>query len=154
MAMFLTAEEAIPDNGTLLYFKSTGYYTPIFAALILVFADHGELHAQGVQDGIDGFKAWVCACAQGFVQAFPAKSCVFGDLGHASGLGHIAERCDEYFGVGVFGGGRKIFGNHSIVIEVGRHVEWLVSRFLFLHGFCFLVGDAGQPRIKIGRAKQ
>jgi hypothetical protein len=28
-----------------------------------MFRNHGELHAQGPQDGIDGFKAWMCACA-------------------------------------------------------------------------------------------
>ncbi len=42
--------------------------------LILVFSNDSELHAEGVQDGVDGFEAWVCACAQGFVQALPAQS--------------------------------------------------------------------------------
>jgi hypothetical protein len=43
-----------------------------FLALTLAFGNDGELHAEGVQDGIDGFEAWVCACTQGFVQALPA----------------------------------------------------------------------------------
>ena len=32
-------------------------------ALTLAFGDDGELHAEGVQDGIDGFEARVCARA-------------------------------------------------------------------------------------------
>jgi len=35
--------------------------------ILLAFSNHGELHAQGVQDGIDRFKAWVCARTKGFV---------------------------------------------------------------------------------------
>ena len=31
--------------------------------LALAFGNDGELHAEGVQDGIDGFEAWVGACA-------------------------------------------------------------------------------------------
>ena len=31
--------------------------------LALAFGDNGELHAEGVQDGIDGFEAWVGAGA-------------------------------------------------------------------------------------------
>lgn len=42
--------------------------------LIPVFRNNGKLHAQGPQDRIDGLKARVCACTQGFVQALPAKS--------------------------------------------------------------------------------
>jgi hypothetical protein len=40
--------------------------------LAFAFGDDGELHSEGVQDGIDGFEAWVGACAQGFVQALAA----------------------------------------------------------------------------------
>jgi hypothetical protein len=43
-------------------------------ALTLVFSNDGKLHAEGVQDGINRFEAWVCACTQGFVQALPAQS--------------------------------------------------------------------------------
>jgi hypothetical protein len=72
--------------------------------LTLAFNNDCELHAQGVQDGVDGFKAWVCARTQGLVEALPAEACVFGDLGYASCLGHVAQGGDEYLGVGVFGG--------------------------------------------------
>jgi len=89
-----------------------------------VFSDDSELHAESVQDGIDRFEAWVCACTQGFVQALPAQSRVFGDLRHASRFGHVAERGDEYLGVGVFGSRRKILRNDRIVIEIRRSVEW------------------------------
>jgi hypothetical protein len=67
--------------------------------LALVLGNHCELHTQGVQDGVDGFKAWVRARTQGFVQAFSAQARVFGDLGYASCLGYVAEGCDEYLGV-------------------------------------------------------
>jgi hypothetical protein len=33
------------------------------ADLALAFGDDRELHAEGVHDGIDGFEAWVGACA-------------------------------------------------------------------------------------------
>jgi len=39
-----------------------------------------------------GFRAWMCACTQGFVQALPAKAGVFGDLRHASRFNHLAVR--------------------------------------------------------------
>ena len=61
-----------------------------------MFSNHGELHPEGVQDGVDRFKAVVCARTQGFVQALPAQSRIFGDLRYASCFGHIAERRDEY----------------------------------------------------------
>src|SRR5277367_2980423 len=54
--------------------------------LILAFRNHSELHAQGVQDRIDGFEAWVRAGAKGFVEALSSQSRVFGDLRHASCL--------------------------------------------------------------------
>jgi len=98
----------------------------------LVFSNHGELHAERVQDGVDRFEPRVRACTQGFVQALPAQSRIFGDLRYASCFGHVAERCDEYIGVGVLGGRRKIFRNHRIIIEIRRCVEWFVSYFLFL----------------------
>jgi hypothetical protein len=45
---------------------------PRLLALTLAFRNDSELDAQGVQNGIDGFEPWVCACTQGFVQALPA----------------------------------------------------------------------------------
>jgi hypothetical protein len=51
-----------------------------------------DLHAQGVQHRIDGFKARMCARTQGFVQALPTKAGVCGDLRHASRSKHFAER--------------------------------------------------------------
>ena len=36
-------------------------------SLTAVFGDDSDLHAEGAQDRIDGFKAWVCAGTQGFV---------------------------------------------------------------------------------------
>jgi hypothetical protein len=54
----------------------------------------------------------------GFVQALPAQSRIFGDLRYASCFGHVAERRDEYIGVGLLGGGRKIFRNDRIIIEI------------------------------------
>jgi hypothetical protein len=110
--------------------------------LILVFSNDRELHTQGVQDGVDRFKAWVRARTQGFVQAFPAQSCVFGDLRHASCLGHVAKGCDEYLGIRIFGSRRKIFRNDHIVIEIRRRVEWFVSCFLLLHGFVLVSSRA------------
>lgn len=51
--------------------------------LALVLGDDREVHTQCVQDGIDGFEAWMCAWAEGFVQALAADACVFGNLRHA-----------------------------------------------------------------------
>ncbi len=99
--------------------------------LTLVFGNDSELHAQGVQDGIDRFEAWVCACTQGFVQALPAQACVFGDLRHASCFRHVAERGDEYIGVWVFGSRRKIFRNDRIVIEIRRSRRMVCKLFSF-----------------------
>jgi hypothetical protein len=87
-------------------------------SLTLGFSHDGKLHSQGVQDGIDGLKAGVRACAQGFVQALPAQSCVFGDLRSATCFGHLAERGDEYCRVGVLGRRGKILRNDCIVIEI------------------------------------
>jgi hypothetical protein len=108
--------------------------------LILVFRNHSELHAESMQDRINSFKAWVCACAQGFVQALPAQSCVFGDLRHASCLGHMTEGCYEYLWVWVFGSGRKIFRNDRIIIEISRRFERFV--YCFLHSFALLSSRA------------
>ena len=71
--------------------------------LTLAFSNDCELHAQGVQDGVDRFKAWVRSRTQSFVEAFSAQARVFGDLRYASCLGHVAQGCDEYLGVRVFG---------------------------------------------------
>jgi hypothetical protein len=108
--------------------------------LILVFRNHSELHAEGMQDRINSFKARVCACAQGLVQALPAQSCVFGYLCHASCLGHMTERRYEYLRVWVFGSRRKIFRNDRIIIEISRRFEWFVYRFL--HSFALLSSRA------------
>src|SRR5580692_9879140 len=110
--------------------------------LTLVLSNDSELHAQGVQDRIDGFEAWVRTCTQGLVQAFPAQARVFGDLRHASCLGHVAKGCDEYLGIRIFGSRRKIFRNDHIVIEIRRRVEWFVSCFLLLHGFVLVSSRA------------
>jgi len=48
-------------------------------------------------------------------------------------LGHVAQGCDEYLGVRVFGSRRKIFRDDRVVIEIRRRVEWLVNCFLFFH---------------------
>jgi len=79
-----------------------------------------DLHPQGVQHRIDGLKARMCACTQGFVQALPAKAGVCGGLRHASRSNHFAERGQEYIGVWVFGGERKIFRDERIVKEIRR----------------------------------
>ncbi|SPE44342.1 exported hypothetical protein [Candidatus Sulfotelmatobacter sp. SbA7] len=105
------------------------------------FGNHDELHTQGVQDGIDGFEARVRAGTQGFVEALPAKACFFGDLRHAAGFGHVAERGHEHVGVGVFGSRRQIFGNDRVVIEICRWVECFVGGFL-LHCFALLSSRA------------
>lgn len=106
-------------------------------ASTFAFGNDGKLHAQGLQNRIDRFEAWVCACAQGFVEALAAEACVFGDLGHAPGFGHVAERGDEYLGVGIFGGRRKIFRNNCIVIEIRCRIEPFVGYFLSLICYCY-----------------
>src|SRR5258706_8492391 len=94
-----------------------------------MLCNHSKLHAKRAQHRIDGFKPWVCPSAQGLVQTLSAKSRVFRNLRHASRFCHIAERGNEYIGVWVFGGRRKIFRNDRIVIQIGRRVEWFVSCF-------------------------
>jgi hypothetical protein len=37
-----------------------------------IFVWGADLHAEGVHDGIDGFEAWVGACAEGLVRALAA----------------------------------------------------------------------------------
>src|SRR5579872_3028088 len=108
-------------------------YRSASLALTLAFSNHCEFHAQGVQDGVDRFKAWVRSRTQGFVEAFSAQARVFGDLRYASCLGHVAQGCDEYLGVRVFGSRRKIFRDDRVVIKIRRRVEWLVNCFLFFH---------------------
>ena len=103
------------------------------SGLTPVFSNDGDLHTQGAQNGIDSFKAWMCACAQGFVEALPAQSGFFGDLRHASRFRHVAERGNEYIGVWVFGSRRKIFRNDGIVIEISCRVERFVACFSYIH---------------------
>jgi hypothetical protein len=104
-------------------------------SLTAVFGDDSDFHAEGAQDRIDGFKAWVRACTQGFVQALPAETGVFGDLRYASRFGYLAERGNEYVRIWVLGGGRKIFRDDRIVIEMRSRVECFVSCFPFPHRF-------------------
>jgi len=95
-----------------------------------------DLHPQGAQHGIDGFKAWMRAHTEGFVQALPAKAGVRGGLRHPSRSNHLAERGQEYIGVWVFGGKRKIFRDKRIVKEIRRRLDPCVSFFLLQRHYC------------------
>ena len=87
----------------------------------------------------------MCARTQGFVQALPAKAGVCGDLRHASRSNHFAERGQEYIGVWVLGGERKIFRDERIVKEIRRRLDPRVSFFPLQRHYCSRV-DTSRKR--------
>ena|ERR1700730_13644761 len=91
--------------------------------------DNSEFHSERPQHGIYGFVAGMCTHAQRLVKALTAKSCVFGDLRHASCFSHIAECGKKHVGVRVFNGRRKIFGYELVVIEVVGRIKGSVGCF-------------------------
>ena len=90
--------------------KASEMYVPEAFALILIrsipqggfnllpygFCFSGGLDGEASSEGVDylgdGLEAGVAVLAEALVEAFAAHSRVLGDLGHASGLGDVAER--------------------------------------------------------------
>src|ERR1700679_291368 len=87
-----------------------------------------------MQHGVDRFVSRASPSTQRLVKTFATQSRVLGDLRHAPCLGDIAERGEKNIRIWVFGGGREVFRDHLVVIEIGRGIEGGIGG---LHFFSF-----------------
>ena len=74
------------------------------------------------------------ARAQRLVKALSAKPRILGDLRHPARLGDIAKGGKEYFGVRILDGGRKIFGNDCVIVEIIRRFEGSIGLVIVSSG--------------------
>lgn len=91
-----------------------------YSRLCFVFSGglDGEASAEGVDYLGDGLEAGVAVLAEALVEAFAPHARVLGDLGHAPGLGDVAERGLHECGVVVFGYGVEVGDDVLFVFEV------------------------------------
>lgn len=71
----------------------------------------------------NGVKSWLGPWGESFVQAFTAKSGIFGNLRHTSCASYIAEGKQKQVGVFCFEHGRHVFGDGFFVIKVTSSIE-------------------------------
>src|SRR6266576_5425369 len=84
---------------------------------------------------MNGFKAWVCTYAQGFVQTLPAQLRIFSDLCHASRPRYVTKSSNKDIRVWIFSSRRQIFGNDFVIVEISRSIEFFVCCFHCLVSF-------------------